>query len=104
MKRRNVFKWLGVLALSPLVIIPKLMPKSPSVFLESTPELISHHGVDAEKELTKMLSEEMRKDIDEEILKRMKKIHSEANKIYSEQGSQKTNFLVISDENYERLQ
>ena len=75
MKRRNVFKFLGVLALSPLVIIPK--EKFPKVRklkatwkLESAAELTSYHGMDAEKELTKMMSEELRYEIDIEALKR----------------------------------
>jgi hypothetical protein len=116
MERRNVFKLLGVLLLAPMIIIPKkVVPKLTKVpwKLESVPELISCHGMDAEEELTKMMAEEIRKEIDEEILKKYNrpinkdfygKIHIKANEIYTKQGSQKTNFLVISDENYERLQ
>lgn len=73
MKRRNVFKLLAAIALVPSIIILKeVVPKSTKVpwKLESTLELISYHGMDAERELTKMLSEEMRKEIDKEILKK----------------------------------
>ncbi len=70
MKRRNVFKLLGVLALAPLSVIPKpKLTTSRFVYCPYIP-LIRHYGMDAEKELTKMMSEEMRHDIDLEILKR----------------------------------
>ena len=120
MKRRNVFKLLAALALAPSIIIPKeVVPRVPWK-LESIPELISLHGMDAEKELTKMLSEEMRKEIDKEILKIDKeilkkynrpinknyyaKVHIKANEIYAKQGGQKTNFMAINDATFKRLQ
>ena len=118
MERRNFFKLLGVLALFPLAIIPKeRFPKLTKLRatwkLESALELEQFHSMDREEELTKMIGEQIRKEIDEEILKKYNrpinkkyyaKIHIDANRIYTKQGSQKTNFLVISDENYGRLQ
>ena len=103
-----------------LLVIPFIPAKPQYKSFPPTLELESHHGVDAEEELTKMLSEEMRKEIDKEILKIDKeilkkynrpinknyyaKVHIKANEIYAKQGGQKTNFMAINDATFKRLQ
>jgi hypothetical protein len=73
MDRRNLFKLLGVLLLTPIAAIPKV-PKIITRKLKATwtfeplSELEQYHSVEAEK----FMAEQIAKEIDEEILKKYK--------------------------------
>ena len=94
MKRRSLFKWLGVIALAPLSVIPKIPNAIRKLKISWSPELTSHYS-----DAVEHIAEQIRKEIDEEILKEMV---IRANDIHK-QGSPKANFVVIRNETFKEL-
>ena len=73
MKRRNVFKLLGALLISPAILIPndKIKTKIRTLkckwTMENPSELTQHYGMNNEEEIINLMAEQIRKKIDQEI-------------------------------------